>query len=187
MIEWVLIFVLLVVILILFSKYSKIKGQIEQKAREIFDSWHQKESEKIDKWKKTELERLSNEKAKIQFETWRLNEEKNIRNDAIKRSQSVTRGRVTECLIPFFPDFPYNPKDARFLGTPVDFIVFNGLSDEENITEVAFIEIKTGKAANLNKRERAVRDCIKEGRVNYYTIHQSFNDTDNQPLNMKIK
>lgn len=187
MIEWVLIFVLLIIILVLFYKYSKITGQVEQKAREIFNSWIQIELEKNEKWKATELERLSNEKASIQFETWKLNEEQNIRNDAIKRSQSVTRGRVTECLIPFFPDFPYNPKDARFLGTPVDFIVFNGLSDEENISEVAFIEIKTGKAANLNKRERAVRDCIKEGRVNYYTIHQSFDDTDNQPLDMKIK
>lgn len=188
MIEWVLIFILFIVILVLFHNYSKVKGQIEQQARVIFDSWRQKESEETEKWKTTELERLSTEKALIQFENWRLTEEQNIRTDAIKRSQSVTRGKVTESLIPFFPDFPYNPKDARFLGTPVDLIVFDGLSDEEGeVQEVAFIEIKTGKTASLSKRERAVRDCIRNGRVQYYTIHQSFDETDNLFVDMKVK
>ncbi|ADN35848.1 Holliday junction resolvase [Methanolacinia petrolearia DSM 11571] len=187
MIEWALIFLLFIVILVLFYNYSKIKGQIEQQARVIFDSWSQKKSEDIDRWKTTELERLSSEKARIQFENWRLAEEQNIRTDAIKRSQSVTRGKVTECLIPFFPDFPYNPKDARFLGTPVDLIVFDGLSDEDEIQEVAFIEIKTGKTANLSKRERAVRDCIRGGRVQYYTIHQSFDESENLFVDMKVK
>ncbi|MDD4127374.1 MAG: Holliday junction resolvase-like protein [Methanomicrobium sp.] len=209
MIEWILIFLLFIVILVLFHNYSKVKGQIEQQARVIFDSWRQKEREELDtwkatewqefdkwrakeredldKWKVTELERLSNEKAQIHFEKWMMEEERNIRCDAIKRSQSVTRGKVTECLIPFFPDFPYNPKDARFLGTPVDLIVFDGLSDEGEVQEVAFIEIKTGKTAGLSKRERAVRDCINEGRVEYYTIHQSFDETDNQLGDMRIK
>lgn len=187
MIEWIVIFLLVFAIFVLFYKYSKIQGQIEQKAREIFESWRDKEREYTENWKETELERLSDEKGKIQFENWKKDEEKNIRTDAVKRSQSVTRGKVTECLIPFFPDFPYNPKDARFLGTPVDLIVFDGLSDDDNVQEVAFIEIKTGKTANLSKRERAVRECIKDGRVQYYTIHQSFDETDNQLLDMKVK
>ncbi|WP_209690401.1 Holliday junction resolvase-like protein [Methanomicrobium sp. W14] len=38
-----------------------------------------------------------------------------IRTDAIKRSQSVTRGKVTGFLIPFFPDFPYTPGMQGFL------------------------------------------------------------------------
>jgi predicted Holliday junction resolvase-like endonuclease len=38
----------------------------------------------------------------------------------------VTFGKVTEHFIPDLPDFAYNPKDARFLGSPVDFIVFDG-------------------------------------------------------------
>ena len=35
MLEWLLIFVLLLTIIILFIKYSKLKGEIEQKAKEI--------------------------------------------------------------------------------------------------------------------------------------------------------
>lgn len=98
----------------------------------------------------------------------------------------MTRGgKVTECLIPYFPDFPYNPKDARFLGTPpVDLIVFDGLSDADEVEKVVFVEIKTGKAANLSKRERAVRECIKAGRVQYSTIHQSFDEDANRLRDM---
>ncbi|HDR73824.1 MAG TPA: Holliday junction resolvase [Methanoculleus sp.] len=187
MFEWIVIAVLFIAVLMVLYKYTKMKGQVEQRAREIFDSWRQQEREDIDAWKAAELERLSHEKATIQFERWKQAEEQDIRTDAVRRSQSVTRGRITECLIPFFPDFPYNPKDARFLGTPVDFIVFDGLSDGEEVNEVAFIEIKTGKAANLSKRERAVRECIREGRVTYSTIHQSFDETDNQLRGMNIK
>ncbi|MDD3857069.1 MAG: Holliday junction resolvase-like protein [Methanoculleus sp.] len=184
MIEWAVILLLVLAVLVLFYKYSRIRGQIEERAREVFESWRRREREDIEDWKEQELRRLSDEKAKILFEKWRLDEEGNIRTDAVKRSQSVTRGKVTECLIPYFPDFPYNPKDARFLGTPVDLIVFDGLSDADEVQKVVFIEIKTGKAANLSKRERAVRECIKAGRVQYFTIHQSFDEDTNRLSDM---
>lgn len=184
MIEWAVILLLFLALLVLFYKYSKIQSRIEQKAREQFESWRRGEREDIAAWKEEELRRLSDERAKILFERWRLDEEGNIRSDAVKRSQSVTRGKVTECLIPYFPDFPYNPKDARFLGTPVDLIVFDGLSDADEVEKVVFIEIKTGKAAALSKRERAVRECIKAGRVQYAIIHQSFDENENQLRDM---
>lgn len=180
MIEWAVILLLVLAVLVLFYKYSRIQGRIEERAQVVFESWRRREREDIEDWKEKELRRLSDEKAKILFEKWRLDEEGNIRTDAVKRSQSVTRGKVTECLIPYFPDFPYNPKDARFLGTPVDLIVFDGLSDADEVQKVVFVEIKTGKAANLSKRERAVRECIKAGRVQYSTIHQSFDEDTNR-------
>ncbi|WP_235280356.1 Holliday junction resolvase-like protein [Thermotoga sp. Mc24] len=43
-----------------------------------------------------------------------MKEEKRIRKDAIDKSKSVIMGPVTEHLIPFFPEFRYNPKDTRF-------------------------------------------------------------------------
>lgn len=184
MIEWAVIFLLFLALLGLFYKYSRIQGQVEQKARELFESWRRGEREDIETWKERELRRLSDEKAKILFDAWRQEEEGNIRTDAVRRSQSVTRGKVTECLIPYFPDFPYNPKDARFLGTPVDLIVFDGLSDADEVQKVIFIEIKTGKAASLSKRERAVRECIKAGRVQYSTIRQSFDEDANRLRDM---
>ena len=117
------------------------------------------------------------EKAESIFIQWKDKEEKNIRKDAITKSEAVIKGKITEHLIPYFPDFPYNPKDARFLGTPVDLIVFEGLS-EENVENIAFIEVKTGTTPNLSKRERAVRDCINQRKVTYEIIHLPFTNNN---------
>jgi predicted Holliday junction resolvase-like endonuclease len=81
----------------------------------------------------------------------------------------VTRGKITEHLVPYFPDFPYNPKDARFLGSPVDLIVFDGLSEEE-IRKIVFIEIKTSDNPALSRREREVRAAVQEKRVDYLLL-----------------
>jgi predicted Holliday junction resolvase-like endonuclease len=65
---------------------------------------------------------------------------------------------VHEQLIPYLPDFPYNPKDVRFLGSPVDLVVFDGLA-EGRMRRVVFVEVKTG-AAGLTARERSVREVV---------------------------
>ncbi len=96
-------------------------------------------------------------------------EERRIREDAIKKSEAVIRGKVTEHLMPYFPEFKYNPKDVRFIGTPVDLIVFDGLSEGE-VKQVLFIEVKTGKESSITPRERLVRNCIQNRTVNYEII-----------------
>ena len=159
MIEWILILLLILFLIYLFWKYSELKGEIENRARDIFE-----------KWRLTELETQANEKAKLLFQDWAQQEEKGIREDAIKRSEAVIQGKVTEHLIPFFPDFKYNPKDARFMGTPVDIVVFDGLSEGE-MRKVVFVEVKTGKTANLSSRERLVRNCVESKNVAYEIIH----------------
>ena len=52
---------------------------------------------------------------------------KNIRQDAVKRSNAVKGGQLAEQLAPFLPNFPCNPADAHFLGQPIDYIAFPGL------------------------------------------------------------
>ena len=47
--------------------------------------------------------------ATIQFEQWKYRSEASIRNDAIQRSQSLIIGKVTEHLIPYLPQFKFNP------------------------------------------------------------------------------
>jgi len=55
-------------------------------------------------------------------------------------------GKITEHFIPYLPMFKYNPKDARFIGSPIDFIVFDGLSEGE-IRKIVLVEVKAGKSA----------------------------------------
>jgi predicted Holliday junction resolvase-like endonuclease len=90
---------------------------------------------------------------------WKARYTTSIREDAVQRSQAVTAGKVHEQLIPYFPAFPYNPKDVRFLGSPVDLVVFDGLA-EGRVRRIIFLEVKTGRSG-LTSRERCVRDVIQ--------------------------
>ena len=91
-----------------------------------------------------------------------------MRAEGALQSRAVTRGQIYEQLVPFLPGFRFNPKDAQFLGRPVDFVVFDGL-DEGDLRRIVFIEVKTG-VAKLTTRERQVRDAIRGGRIEWAEI-----------------
>jgi Holliday junction resolvase-like endonuclease len=101
----------------------------------------------------------------LYFVIWKLRYTASIREDAVQRSQAVTAGKVHEQLIPYLPAFPFNPKDVRFLGSPIDLVVFDGLA-EGRVRRVVFLEVKTG-SAGLTSRERCVREVIQAGEVEW--------------------
>lgn len=101
--------------------------------------------------------------ASLYFLVWRIRYSAAIRENAVQRSLAVTSGKVHEQLVPYLPEFGFNPKDARFLGSPVDLVVFDGLAAGE-VRRVVFLEVKTGGAA-LTARERQVRDVIEAREV----------------------
>jgi len=87
------------------------------------------------------------------------------REDAIKRSRAVLAGQAAEQLAPWLPGFPFDPGDCRFIGKPVDFLVFSG-SSAGSISEVVFVEVKSG-TAGLNRAERSLREAVEAGRVRW--------------------
>jgi len=93
---------------------------------------------------------------------------RDLRRDAVSQSKAITRGQIYEQFATYFPGFDFNPKDAQFLGKPVDFIVFDGL-DEGRLRRIVFVEVKTG-ASSLNTRERRVRDVIRSGAIEWREI-----------------
>lgn len=88
-----------------------------------------------------------------------------IRKEAIMRSRSVLTGQFSEQLAPLLPNFPYNPNEVRFIGKPVDLIVFEGL-DEGEIKKIIFVEVKSGKS-NLNHNESSLKKAIENGNVKW--------------------
>ena len=103
---------------------------------------------------------------KFEEREWKLHKLERIVKDRIKQSRSVIGGQFSEQLAPYLPDFPFNPSEVRFLGKPIDFIVFKGM-DDKNIEEVVFVEVKSGKAKQLSAVERKLRDTIKEKKVRW--------------------
>ena len=97
---------------------------------------------------------------------------KKQRKDAVKKSRAVIGGQVAEQLAPYLPEFPCNPGDVCFLGKPVDFIGFTGLTESDELHEVMFIEVKTGQS-KLNGHEKQLKDAIQKGRVRYVEYNPS--------------
>ena len=89
------------------------------------------------------------------------------RRDAVRRSRSVLGGKAGEQLVPLVPQFAdrFDPSEARFLGAPIDYVVFDGLG-RGALREVVLIEVKTG-ASKLTPSEREVERAIAEGRVRF--------------------
>jgi predicted Holliday junction resolvase-like endonuclease len=87
------------------------------------------------------------------------------REDAVRRSRAVLGGQLAEQLAPFLPGFPFDPTEIRFIGKPVDFIAFRGVSAGK-VEEVVFVEVKSGASA-LSKVERSLREAVESGRVSW--------------------
>jgi len=109
----------------------------------------------------------------------RLEEEKEKAvRDAVAQSRAVLGGKFTEQMAPFLPHFQYDPTEARFIGSPVDFIVFPGLSRGEP-TEIIIMEVKSGRA-QLSSQERKIRQLIEDGMVRWELL-QKPPETENPP------
>ena len=102
---------------------------------------------------------------------------------SVNTSRAVLKGKMAEQLAPIMPQFEYLPSDAKFLGDPVDYVVFDGYTDlrdgegkAEDI-EIVLIDIKSG-GARLTKGQVAIAQAIQAGRVRFETVRIDFDTTE---------
>jgi predicted Holliday junction resolvase-like endonuclease len=97
------------------------------------------------------------------------------RKDSVERSRSTLKGQIAEQLAPLLPGFRYLPADARFLGDPVDYIVFGGYTGirdagaSPDSMELVLLEVKQGTSA-LSGTQRAIARSVEEGRVRFEVL-----------------
>lgn len=97
------------------------------------------------------------------------------RRESTNQSRAVLKGKMAEQIAPMLPGFDYWPADARFLGDPVDYIVFSGYSsckdhlDDCHDMEVVIIDIKQGKSG-LTYGQRQIAQAVCEGRVRFEVV-----------------
>jgi predicted Holliday junction resolvase-like endonuclease len=113
---------------------------------------------KFREWQETETRR------------WEVEIEQ-ARKSAVTQSRAVLGGKFTEQMVPYLPDFKYDPTEARFIGSPVDLIIFPGLArgDPE---EIVIMEIKTSKTGQLKPHQKKIRQLIEDGMVRWDEIHK---------------
>jgi predicted Holliday junction resolvase-like endonuclease len=117
--------------------------------------------------------RVIEERAGNDLERWKIECTREIRKDSVNRSRSTLKGRISEQMAPLLPEFPYSPADARFIGNPIDFVVFDGyttVKDEKGDTiSVVLVDVKKGKG-KLSREESLIKRAVDEGRVSWRTI-----------------
>jgi predicted Holliday junction resolvase-like endonuclease len=104
------------------------------------------------------------------FRDWRKAETEEIRKSAITQSRAVLGGKFTEQMVPFYPDFKYDPTEVRFIGSPIDMVVFPGLAVGDP-QEIVILEIKTNKS-QLTPQQKKIRQLIENGMVRWDEVHQ---------------
>ena len=83
-----------------------------------------------------------------------------IKSDKI--SQSTKYGQISEEFFPLEQSYPYESKNFKFLGNPIDGIQFND-------DRIIIIEFKTNKS-QLSQKQRHIRDLIINNKVDFELI-----------------
>lgn len=162
------------------KKEAEIKEQellFQRKEAELKVAYQNWALAEFDKFKNTEIARVQKvieenafQAASVLLQKWKIENEASIRQDAINRSYSVNLGKITEHLIPFHINFPFNPKDARFVGSPIDLIVFDGNSDKKDDIIIYLVEIKTGNS-KLTDIQKKIKTAVLKGDIRWAEIN----------------
>ncbi|MES2154600.1 MAG: Holliday junction resolvase-like protein [bacterium] len=81
------------------------------------------------------------------------------------RSQATRYGQITENFAPFMQSWPWDPKQFRFIGSPIDGVQFN----EDG---VVFVEIKSA-SSRLSPSQQRVKAQVEAGHVSWREIRVS--------------
>jgi len=169
MIEIILTIIVGIAIGVVFA-YFHFRTRVELMARRLGDEVGQRLFER----NKAELDAAFEVKYKGFLEQWKAESEKAFREDALARSRVVLKGALAEQMAPMFKVFGYNPSDARFIGDPVDYVIFDGYTQvrerkaDRPIT-VVLADVKTGRAT-LTYEQRRIKRGIEKGLVKFKTI-----------------
>jgi len=95
----------------------------------------------------------------ILFILWRRASARHAEVAFSKNSLSSKYGKMTEQFMPFLKDYPYDPQNFRFLGTPID-----GIQFDDN--KIIFIEFKTN-SSQLSPRQRQLAELVWQKKVEF--------------------
>ena len=113
------------------------------------------------------------ERSRAELETWKLENAGAIRKDSVNRSRSTLKGKIAEQMAPVLPDFGFSPADARFIGSPVDYVIFDGLTrvadDKEDEISIVFMDVKKGCGA-LTRTQRLIKQAVEKKSIAWKTM-----------------
>jgi predicted Holliday junction resolvase-like endonuclease len=100
---------LVFLVLFVFAAAACIYSNITMSRQAGINRWRNEERQALE----IQLRQLADADARVQIERWKQQHEQEIRLDAVQRSSAITRGKVTEHIVPYLPGFDLDPKDIR--------------------------------------------------------------------------
>jgi predicted Holliday junction resolvase-like endonuclease len=146
--------------------FEEQKGQLEGSFRGEYEA-------KLGEWKATELAKAIAEN----------------RADAVDTSRAVLKGKIAEQIAPLLPEFlaKYNPADARFIGSPIDYLIFRNMSkgdDSEDPIEIVLLDVKTGKSG-LSGVQKKIEAAVVAKRIDFDVLRICGQDVANTSFRQK--
>jgi len=77
-----------------------------------------------------------------------------------KRSLSSLYGKITEQFAPFMERYPHNPKNFRFIGSPID-----GIQFEDD--KIIFVEFKSSNS-KLTEGQKKMKEIVENKKVEWF-------------------
>lgn len=79
-----------------------------------------------------------------------------------KMSMAVKHGMTMEHLIPWAKDFPGDARAFRFIGDPIDGVLFAK-------DKIVFMEFKTGNS-QLSEKQKQIKELVKQKRIEWNEV-----------------
>jgi predicted Holliday junction resolvase-like endonuclease len=95
-------------------------------------------------------------------------QKKSIVSSSESGARATNIGFLSERIAPSLKDFPFNRNDCRSLFDPIDYLVFEGLSETGRVNKIFFVEIKTG-GARLQSNQKEIKSLVESKKVEFKT------------------
>lgn len=82
------------------------------------------------------------------------------------QARATNIGFILERLAPTLASFRFDRNDCRSLFDPIDYIIFEGLSERGRISKILFTDVKTG-AAKLSTKQKEIRSLVQAKNVEF--------------------
>ena len=92
-----------------------------------------------------------------------------------QRSEVLTKatniGSILERLAPSLKAFRFERNDCRSLFEPIDYLIFEGLTQKKKVERIVFVDVKTGDA-KLNPKQKRIKELVGQKQVRWARYNQ---------------
>jgi predicted Holliday junction resolvase-like endonuclease len=87
--------------------------------------------------------------------------EQKIRDASVEKGRNEAKKIVNKVVLPIFRKLKLNPFDVKPILSPIDFLVFDGMTDKDKIKDIIFLS-KISKIESLNLIRKQIKDIISK-------------------------